>query len=125
MNEERLVEALTIHTEELIGQPKDSSPLALTKEERGQLAPLFQLAEQLHQYMYPVQPSADFVRSLGQELTDNARRQVALSRRLRRAVLIGAAALGSLLSIASVVGAIVFVIVRLRTRSRPVEASVS
>lgn len=125
MNEERLVEALTIHTEELIGQPKDSSPLALTKEERRQLAPLFQLAEQLHQYMYPVQPSADFVRSLGQELTDNARRQVALSRRLRRAVLIGAAALGSLLSIASVVGAIVFVIVRLRTRSRPVEASVS
>lgn len=118
MNEERLDEVLAAHTEELIGQPARPQPIHMTEEERDELVPLFHLAERLQQVMQPVQPSANFVHSLGQELVDNARRQIALTKRFRRAVLIGAAALGSLLSVASVVGAIVFVVVRLRARGQ-------
>jgi len=84
----------------------------------GRLTPLPQLAERLQQSMLPVQPSVVFVRNLGRELVDNARRQIALTRRLRRAAVIGAAALGSLVSIASLVGAIVFVVARLRARAQ-------
>lgn len=118
MNEDRAIEVLAAHAEALTGQPGVMQQVGMTSEERGQLAPLFQLAEQLHRAMQPVQPSAAFVRSLGKELAVNARRQIALTKRIRRATLIGAAALGSLLSIASVVGAIVFVVVRLRARSQ-------
>jgi hypothetical protein len=117
MNENRAVEVLAVHAEALAGQPGVMQQASMA-EERGQLAPLFQLAEQLHQTMQPVQPAAAFVRSLGKELTINARRQIALTKRLRRATLIGAAALGSLLSIASVAGAIVFVVTRLRARDQ-------
>jgi hypothetical protein len=89
-----------------------------TREEIGQLTPLLRLAEQIYGTMQPVQPSAAFVHNLGKELMDGARRQVALTKRLRRAVLIGAAAIGSLLSIASVIGAVVFLIVRWRERAQ-------
>ena len=80
--------------------------------------PLFELAERLQHSMAPVQPSAAFVRNLGKDLMGKARRQIAVTRRVRRIALIGAAALGSLLSIASVVGAIVFVMARLRARAQ-------
>ncbi len=118
MNEKRVVEVLTTHAEGLIGRQEALRQINMTDEERGRLAPLFQLADQLQQSMQPVRPSAAFVRSLGKELMDNAKRQIALTKRLRRAMLIGAAALGSLLSIASVVGAVMFVVARLRARAQ-------
>ena len=118
MNRKRAAKVLAVHAEELISRPGAMQQINVTDEERDRMAPFFQLAERLQQSMQPVEPSAAFVRSLSQELVENAKRQIALSRRLRRAVLIGAAALGSLLSIASVVGAIVFVVVRLRARAR-------
>ena len=73
-------------------------------------------AERLQQSIRPVQPSTRFVRSLGKELVNSAQRQVVLAQRTRRGVLIGAAAVGSLVSIASIVGAIVYVISRSRAR---------
>lgn len=118
MNEERMAEVLAAHTEGLAGRPEIIQQINVTDEERGRLAPLFQLAERLQQRMQPVQPSAVFVHSLGKELMNNAKRQIALTKRLRRGVMIGAAALGSLVSIASVVGAIVFVVARLRARAQ-------
>ena len=118
MDKKRATEVLSAHAEELLGRPQAMRQASPTKEEVSQLAPLFQLAEQVYGTMQPVQPSAAFVHSLGQELMDGAKRQVALTKRLRRAVLIGAAAVGSLLSIASVIGAVVFVIVRLRERAQ-------
>ena len=118
MNEKRIVQILTAHAEELTGRPASMQQIGVTDEERNRLAPLLQLAEQLQKSMQPVQPSAAFVRSLGKELVDNAKRQIALKKRLRRVVVIGAAAVGSLLSIASLVGAILFVIVRLRARAQ-------
>ena len=118
MDKKRATEVLSAHAEELLGRPQAMRQASPTKEEVSQLAPLFQLAEQVYGAMQPVQPSAAFVHSLGQELMDGAKRQVALTKRLRRAVLIGAAAVGSLLSIASVIGAVVFLIVRLRERAQ-------
>jgi hypothetical protein len=118
MDKKRATEVLSAHAEELLGRPQAMRQVSPTREEISQLAPLFQLAEQVYGTMQPVQPSAAFVHSLGQELMDVAKRQVALTKRLRRAVLIGAAAVGSLLSIASVIGAVVFLIVRLRERAQ-------
>lgn len=118
MSEERVAEVLAAHAEELLGRPGAMQEIHVTKVERERLAPLFRLAERIQQDMQPVQPSADFVRSLGKELVGGAKRQIALTKRLRRAALIGAAAIGSILSIASVIGAIVFVIARLRAQSQ-------
>jgi hypothetical protein len=118
MDEKRVDEVLAAHAEKLIDHTEAIPQIDITDEERGRVAPLFQLAERLQHSMQPVQPSASFVRSLGQELVDQAKRQMTVTKRLRRAVVIGAAALGSLLSIASVVGAIVFVVVRLRARAQ-------
>jgi hypothetical protein len=125
MNRKRAAEILAAHAEGLIGYPKVMRQIDTTDEEYTRLAPLLQLSERLQQNMQPVQPSAAFVRSLGQELVENAKRQITLTKRMRRTVLIGAAALGSLLSIASVAGAIVFVVARLRARARAQAAHAS
>ncbi len=118
-SKKQIVEALAAHADSLVaGTTAAPPPVVLTAEEQAQVAPLMQLAVQLHRQMQPVHPSAAFVQSLGRELVANARQQVSFSRRLRRATLIGAAAVGSLLSIASVIGAIVFVVVRRRTRAQ-------
>jgi len=118
MNEERMTEVLAAHADGLTGSPAAIQQVHMTNEERSRLAPLFELAERLQHSMPPVQPSAAFVQNLGKDLIDKARRQIALTKRVRRITLIGAAALGSLLSIASVVGAIVFVVARLRARAQ-------
>lgn len=116
-DQERAAEALAAHAEGLIGRQQVTPAITLTDEEHEELAPLFRLAEHLHQTMQPVHPSAAFVRTLGKELAKNAQRQVVLAKRMRRRLVIGAAAVGSLVSIASLVGTIVFVIVRWRARS--------
>ena len=118
MNEERMTEVLAAHADGLTGSPAAIQQVPMTNEEHSRLAPLFELAERLQHSMPPVQPSAAFVQNLGKDLIDKARRQIALTKRVRRITLIGAAALGSLLSIASVVGAIAFVVARLRARAQ-------
>ncbi len=117
MNKKRTVNALSIHADGLIGKSTDTQQINLTDVERSQLTPLFQLAERL-QNMPTVQPSPAFARSLGKELANNAKQQIVLTKRMRRGVLIGAATVGSLVSIASVVGAAVFVFVRWRERAQ-------
>ena len=118
MNERRIAAVLAAHADGLLGSPAAAEQVHMTNEERGRLAPLFELAERLQHSMPPIQPSAAFVQNLGKDLMDKARQQIALTMRVRRVALIGAAALGSLVSIASVVGAIVFVIARLRARAQ-------
>jgi len=125
MKEKRAIEILAAHADTLTGRPKAMQSLDVKDEEHTQLAPLFQLAERLHQSMQPVKPSADFVRSLRRELVENARRQIKLKKRMRRVMVIGAAALGSLVSIMSVVGAAIFVIKRLRARAQALQAPMS
>ena len=118
MNETRAIKVLAAHADKLTGHPQAMQQISVTDQERSQLAPLFQLAEQLHQSMPPIRPTAAFVRSLGREMMEQTERQFALRKRWRRVAVIGAAALGSLVSIASVVGAILFVIARLRARAQ-------
>ncbi len=112
------IEALAAHAEQLTGHPDDAQTPDLTDQEREQLAPLFQLAEQLYASMPRVQPPAAFVRSLRKELMEQTARQIALEKRRRRTMVIGAATAGSLVSIASLVGAIAFVVARLRARAQ-------
>ncbi|MBL7063211.1 MAG: hypothetical protein ISS49_03245 [Anaerolineae bacterium] len=125
MNKRRMAEVLAAHAEGLTGGAQVMQRLNVTADERDRLSSLFQLAERLQQSMQPAVPSAAFVRSLGRELVDNARHQIAPAKRPRRAVVIGAAVLGSLVSIASVVGAIVFVVSRSRARARTLHAPVA
>lgn len=117
MNEKRADDVLAAHAEALLGHPEAMLEAGVTDKERHELTPLFTLTEQLHRCMPPVQPSAAFVHSLGKELAHSAKHQVAMAKRMRRGVLIGAATVGSLVSIASVVGAAVYLISRLRARS--------
>ena len=120
MSNNDVTETLAIHADGLLRGNANRNPM--TDTEYSRLTALFQLAEELQQNMQPVKPSAAFEHSLGQELVTHAKRQFALARRLRRGVLIGAAALGSLLSLASLVGATMLVIARLRARSRAIHA---
>lgn len=85
---------------------KKEQPEALTAhmpEKEPRLQALAEMTERLRRAMIPVEPSTAFVRSLGQELVEAARRRQAAARRLRRGLIIGAAALGSALSVAGVV----------------------
>jgi hypothetical protein len=72
--------------------------------------------------LVPVQPDPAFVRRVGKQLvaTSSGSRK-AMNERTRKAVIIGAAALGSLVSIASAVGVIIY-LVRHRGRIRPEQA---
>ncbi|MBN1977490.1 MAG: hypothetical protein JW918_08815 [Anaerolineae bacterium] len=116
MNKRRSDDILAAHAEGLLSRTRPMQQINAGDEERGELAPLFALAEQLYQSMPPVQPSAAFVHSLGKELAGSAKHQIATARRMRRGVLIGAATVGSLVSIASLVGAVVYIVSRLRAR---------
>jgi hypothetical protein len=116
MDKRRADEILSAHAEMLLGCPEAVVQADDADTEEYELTPLFTLAERVYQSMPPVQPSAAFVHSLGKELADSAQHQVAAARRMRRGVLIGAAAVGSLVSIASVAGAIIYIISRLRAR---------
>lgn len=125
MRKKRAANVLIAHADEQIGRPEAMHSLEVTDAERAQLAPLFRVTERLRGTMVPVNPSAAFVRSLGKELANTAKHQIAVTRRMRRGVLIGAAAVGSLVSIASIVGAIVLVVVRLRARAQTRTAHIS
>lgn len=77
------------------------------------LAPI---GERLRQWLPPVEPPSRFVRNLRGELVEAARRQRARAQRLRRILLVGAAVLGSL---ASVAGVTAFLMLRRRARAHP------
>jgi hypothetical protein len=119
MDEERMTEALSAY----VGGLSEGSGIELPVKEREQLVPLLRLADQLQQTMRPVEPSLAFVRSLRDELEKEAQRQIALRKRKRRFAVIGAAAVGSVVSVASLVGAIVVLVRWLRTRTQTHQAS--
>jgi hypothetical protein len=117
-NDRRTNEVLAAHAEALIGHQEAMEQVHVTDSERAQLASLFDLAEHLQESMPPVRPPSGFVHSLSRELSRSAQHQIAAARRLRRGILIAAATVGSLISIASIVGAIILLISHLRSRSR-------
>jgi hypothetical protein len=106
------------HADRWNEQPEAMQRNSMTDEEHNRLDPLFRLADQLDHSLQPVQPSVDYVRRLRQEVLEGAESQIALTKRVRRTAILFAATLGSLLSIASLVGAIVFLVARLRARQQ-------
>ncbi len=78
---------------------------------------LLDLAERIQAVLVPVQPDPAFVRQLGQQLViASSTNHRATTERTRRAVVVGAAVLGSAVSLASAVGVAAYL---LRHRGRP------
>ena len=96
--------------------------LSLAGQEAAGLEPWVQLIERINASMLPVQPSATFVQSLGRELRRRAGQQIMQRARLQRTLLIGAA-VGSIVSVASVAGAIAFVLLRRRGRAQMIRGT--
>lgn len=117
MDERRTIELLSAHAERLSGHT-DVGPFPSAQEE-ARLRPLLRMAERLKGTMTAVEPPAAFVSHLGQELLDKARQQREAARRWRRALVIGAAALGSALSVAGVVATVLLLRRRAHSQPRP------
>ena len=115
MNEKRVVDVLAAHAEKLIGDPQPYLDASVLGEEQRALASLIRTATLLHESMKPVRPSPTFVRTLRGELVQAANSKIARTSRLRRGMMIGTAVVGSLVSLASVVTAIVLLIRRQHT----------
>jgi|YNPBryantNP2012_1023418.scaffolds.fasta_scaffold22126_2 hypothetical protein len=115
MDERRAAELLSAHAERLSGHA-DVGPFPSVQEE-ARLRPLLKVAERLKGTMVAVEPPVAFVNHLGQELLERARRQREAARRWRRGLVIGAAALGSVLSVAGVV--VTLLLLRRRANSQP------
>lgn len=115
MDERRTIELLSAHAERLTGHT-DAGPLPSAQEE-ARLRPLLRVAERLKGTMTAVKPPAAFVSRLGQELLDRAYHRREAARRWRRGLVIGAAALGSALSVAGVV--VTLILLRRRAHSQP------
>lgn len=118
MNDDRMSEVLSAHAEELMGNPGPTEEAGVSEEERRELASLLQTAALLHQSMIPMHPSTAFVHTLRTELVQEARRQITRTSRLRRGMMIGTAVVGSIVSVASVVAAVVLLVGRLHTHHR-------
>jgi hypothetical protein len=119
MSEQLVVELLAVHADRL-SSPTSAVEIVdadLSADEQDELASLVQLAEQLKCSMPRVRPSPAFVHTLGEELVASASAQSTRDEHKRRSVLIGAAAVGSVVSIASIVGAIVYFVSRTRNQS--------
>ena len=112
--EEKAIEALAAHADNMAGRVGE--PITLSGTEEIYLRPLMTVAEQVKRVMLPVEPSKSFIMTLGRSLVAESRRQQSSARRLRRGMVIGAAALGSALSIA---GVVTYVLHKRRTDIQP------
>ena len=81
------------------------------------MASVVGLAGRLSDALRPVRPSAAFVSSLGRELVRDAAIRVEAWKRRRRSVTIIAAGVGIVLSLASLVGAVLYLTSRSRGRT--------
>ena len=106
MEEKVLTEILAAHADQLkIGQGKGSDYLAMFPDYREELKPLLETAEKVKEVLEPVEPAPAFCQSLQEDLLAAAQRRLAgevpqLARSHRRQILIGAAAVGSAVSVA-------------------------
>ncbi len=109
-----IAEALAAH---LGGHETHPHTRHLPAAQRADLASLLRLAERLDAHFQPLRPSPAFVRSLGTELVQEARRRQAQRKRRHRIAVISAAVAGGVVSVASLVGGIVVLVKWLRTRN--------
>jgi hypothetical protein len=123
MNERIVADILAAHADRLNqGQRGAAAQQGVSAELLPAVRPLMRLAERIQSALVPVQPDPAFVRRVGKQLvaTSSGGRK-AMNERTRKAVIIGAAALGSLVSVASAVGVVIY-LVRHRGRVRPEQA---
>jgi hypothetical protein len=116
MRDKVMTEVLAAHANYLVGDETNSEDyLNLFPAYRAELAPLLRIAERVKAVLVPVTPSPAFEAGLKQDLLAAAirraekrstGRQVSFLR--RRWVLIGAAAVGSVLSVAGIVAAVLW-----------------
>lgn len=116
MRDKVMTEVLAAHANYLVGDETNSEDyLNLFPAYRAELAPLLRIAERVKAVLVPVTPSPAFEAGLKQDLLAAAirraeergtGRQVSFFR--RRWVLIGAAAVGSALSVAGIVAAVLW-----------------
>jgi len=123
MNASNISDLLARHADGLMNPSSTSLKTPATcMTETDSVLPLLSLAELLHTHMKPVYPRPAFVHKLRSELVENDRRRMAVARRMRRILTIGAAVLGSVVSIASVVGAIILFHSKRQARGRTAHA---
>lgn len=114
MNDRMLAEILAAHADQIVhGEAQETEYLTLFPGYREELAPLLELARQVKETLALVRPTEAFRRRLRQELLAAARRRLAASPLMerplwRRPWVIGAAAMGSVISLASAVGVIAY-----------------
>lgn len=113
MEDKVLIEIVAAHADQLRdGRAKISDYLAMFPDYREKLKPLLEIAEKVKQVLEPAEPAVAFCQSLHEGLIAAGRRKWAegaprLAKSYRKQFLIGAAALGS---VVSVVGALAYLI---------------
>lgn len=106
MEDKVLIEILAAHADQLRdGLAKTSDYLAMFPDYREKLKPLLEIAEKVKHVLEPVEPAPAFCQSLHEGLIAAGRWKLAegmpqLARRHVKRILIGAAALGSVVSVA-------------------------
>lgn len=125
MGRRTIADALADHPEGLVEGGFAAASANLDDRQLEEYSTLIELTRSLRSALVPVAPSAAFVQSLKRELVSNAAARHTPGRDPGRTALVAAAAVGSLISLASVVGAVAYVVTRRRaqTRARPVHAS--
>jgi hypothetical protein len=118
MDSRKVRELLASHADQLVGG-EATPPSGMTRHDRVQ--GLLDLAEQLHGILVPVEPDTHFRRRLHGDLILEAQRRQAqpapsLFQQHRKGILIGAAAIGS---VASVAGVIIAFVLRNRQGGTP------
>lgn len=114
MSDNVVVEVLAAHADHLMGDgPESEDYLNLFPAYRAELTPLLGIAERVKAALVPVTPSPAFEAGLKQDLLEAAiqraeekeeKKRVSFLR--RRGVLIGAAVVGSALSVAGIIAAL-------------------
>jgi len=116
VSENVIVEVLSAHADHLVGdQVNGEEYLNLFPAYRAELAPLIRIAERIKATLVPVTPAPAFTATLKQDLlaaalqrAEKQRSHPRVSFFRRRGFLLGAAALGSVLSVAGVVAALLW-----------------
>ena len=117
MADRELIEILATHADKLnVGTNKEAEYLATLPEHQDTLQPLLALAQKVKYALAPVEPGPAFCENLRLSLlaaahqraasrlsSTKSQRPVHLFRRHRKEILIGAAALGSVVSVAGIV----------------------
>jgi len=110
MEEKMLREILALQANDLnAGEDDPQTYLAMVSGQQDELESLMTVAARVKQALLPVEPSSAFVRSLRRSLLAmTGRKRSGASLLAKRGLLIGAAALGSALSVAGIIAYVVY-----------------